>query len=57
MIPQSLDEIRAQTLASQQYLTVFAALMFWDWMSLLPKEYRHIYSARWTFLKLCYLLK
>ncbi|GAA6021850.1 hypothetical protein JCM11491_001546 [Sporobolomyces phaffii] len=56
MKAQTLDEIRDQTLAYQQYLIAFAGLMVWDWLILLPKEYRHIYRAKCTFLKVCYLL-
>jgi len=53
----SLDTMRKETLASQQYLIVFTALIVWDYLSLLPAEYRHIYLAEWSFLKVCYLLK
>lgn len=53
----SMETMRKETLASQQYLIVFSALICWDFFSLLPTEYRHIYLAEWSFLKICYLLK
>lgn len=54
---QTLDLIRDQNLAYQKYLIVFTSLMVWDWLSLLRTEYRHVYRAKRSFSKVCYLLK
>jgi len=54
---QTLDLIRDQNLAYQKYLIVFTSLMVWDWLSLLRTEYRHVYRAKRSFSKICYLLK
>lgn len=52
----SLESIRSQTIASHQYLIAWTTILAWDWLALLPSEYRHIWKARWTPLKVVFLL-
>ncbi|GAA5823347.1 hypothetical protein JCM5353_008242 [Sporobolomyces roseus] len=51
-----LNLYQRQIIASKQYLIVWTTLMYWDWFILFSKEYRHIIKARWTPLKVAYLL-
>ena len=52
----SLETIRSQTIASHQYLIAWTTILVWDWLALLPSEYRYIWKARWTPLKIVFLL-
>ena len=52
----SLETIRSQTIASHQYLIAWTTILVWDWLALLPSEYRYIWKARWTPLKVVFLL-
>jgi len=52
-----LNLYQRQIIASKQYLIVWTTLMYWDWFILFSKEYRYIIKARWTPLKVAYLLK
>ncbi|GAA5952251.1 hypothetical protein JCM3765_001920 [Sporobolomyces pararoseus] len=47
--------MKSDIYASLIYLVVFTALAVWDWMILLPLEWRYIYRAKWSPLKVLYL--
>ncbi|GAA5825090.1 hypothetical protein JCM5353_006502 [Sporobolomyces roseus] len=51
-----IEGIRSQVVSQQQYVIVWTALLYWDWLALLPLEYKYIWKARWTWLKLIFLL-
>jgi len=51
-----LEGIRSHVVSQQQYVIVWTALLYWDWLSLLPMEHKYIWKARWTWLKLIFLL-
>lgn len=51
-----LDLIKRQTTAQIQDLIAFTAVMIWDWLSMFPAEYRHIWKApRFTPIRLVYI--
>lgn len=52
-----LDKMKGEIYASLIYLVVFTSLAVWDWMILFPIEWRYIYRAKWSPLKVLYLLK
>lgn len=52
-----LDKMKGEIYASQIYLVVFASLLVWDWLMLLPLEVAHIHRSKLSPLKACYLLK
>jgi len=51
-----IEGIRGQVVSQQQYVIVWTALLYWDWLALIPLEYKYIWKARWTWLKLIFLL-
>ncbi|GAA5844882.1 hypothetical protein JCM3766R1_004380 [Sporobolomyces carnicolor] len=51
-----LDKMKGEIYASQIYLVVFASLLVWDWLMLLPLEVAHIHRSKLSPLKACYLL-
>lgn len=51
----SIATIRAQLDAANSYLIAWTAILYWDWLSTLPKEIEFIWRAKVTPLKVAFL--
>ncbi|GAA6009769.1 hypothetical protein JCM11491_001092 [Sporobolomyces phaffii] len=51
----SIATIRAQLDAADSYLIAWTAILYWDWLSTLPKEIEFIWRAKVTPLKVAFL--
>ncbi|GAA6060794.1 hypothetical protein JCM10212_005443 [Sporobolomyces blumeae] len=52
-----LSLFKSQNEASKQFLIAFTAILWWDWLAMLPSEVRSFWRARWTYMKTAYMLK
>ncbi|GAA5902256.1 hypothetical protein JCM5296_003965 [Sporobolomyces johnsonii] len=51
-----LDYVREVTGSAITYLVVFLSILLWDTVATFPSEYRHIWRAKWTPVKVAFLL-
>lgn len=56
MSSTNLDSVKAIARARTQYLIVFDTLLVWDTLCTLRLESRAIWTAKWTLMKVLYLL-
>ncbi|GAA5875134.1 hypothetical protein JCM16303_005020 [Sporobolomyces ruberrimus] len=48
--------LRSQTAAGNKYLITWLGILIWDWLSMLPVEYEHIWKPKKTLFTIVFLL-
>ncbi|GAA5875129.1 hypothetical protein JCM16303_005019 [Sporobolomyces ruberrimus] len=48
--------LRSQTAAGSRYLVTWQGILIWDWLSMLPVEYEHIWKPKKTLFTTVFLL-